>query len=102
MSQKMRAKMSNEGCSTIKPDCDPCEVAEDLLADILAQTFEGMEEMEENTSFQAFVEKLKPTFYRHIVKLMDEVAQCFTDGLTGTETWLKKNLSRYHEENAPP
>ena len=33
---------------------------------------------------------------------MDEVAQCFTDGLNGTETWLKKNLSRYHEENAPP
>ena len=27
------------------------EVAEDLLADILTQTFEEMEEMEENTSF---------------------------------------------------
>ena len=47
----MKAKMSNDGCSTIESGCDPCEAAEDLAADIITKLFEEVEELDENCAF---------------------------------------------------
>lgn len=89
--------MSNEGCTTIEPGCDPCEAAEELLGDLLTKIFEEIEEIDENSAFLPFLEKMKPVLLKSLVKFMDELADCFTDKLAGVEGWMKKSLQKYHE-----
>ena len=94
--------MSNDGITTIKPDCDPCENAEELLCDILTQIFEEVEKLERELPFAGFLDAMKPTLYKNLVKLLDDLAGCFTDGLPGLEVWLKKNMSTHFAASVPP
>ena len=91
----MKAKMSNDGCTTIKADCDPCETGEELLCDILTVVFEEVEKLDADLPFAGFLDAMKPTLYKNLVKLLDDLADCFTDGHPGLEVWLKKNMAKH-------